>query len=294
MIKIVLHNMQAIGHAEIEVKDNSIVEFTGPNSNGKSVLGKVIQYTVSGDIKHKDTRLSLIKRMTDCGYTAIFWNNKALTIFLHLEVSKSFISYSEMVDGVENKIVRYLNEGGWKELLYEFGFRFYADGDICLQLYPTYGAIPFITTGGKVNDEIVNDITSDKVADDFINLFQTVTYPLFKKKVEQINLALQNTQMLYDNLVDYDYEAYEDIQKRMLDVQTAIKGYAPFRFSWIRLPHNTELAPYRPFRFKNIPIHELGVPAPRFSYEQSGISELVSVLNGVCPTCGQSLISEEV
>ena len=56
MIKIELQNIQAIGSAEINIAENTITVFSGDNSNGKSILSKVIEAVTSGDIKTKDIR----------------------------------------------------------------------------------------------------------------------------------------------------------------------------------------------------------------------------------------------
>ena len=42
MFNISLKNIQAIEDASIMLDDHTIVEFTGDNSNGKSVISKVI------------------------------------------------------------------------------------------------------------------------------------------------------------------------------------------------------------------------------------------------------------
>ena len=61
MFKIDMVNIQAIGEAHIELEENSIVEFVGDNSNGKSILSKVIEYLTKGDLIQKDVRQALIK-----------------------------------------------------------------------------------------------------------------------------------------------------------------------------------------------------------------------------------------
>ena len=181
MFKIDLQNIQAIGNAHIVVENNTIVEFVGDNSNGKSVISKVIENLVSGDIAHEDVRRTLIKDNTEQGVVIFTYNEKQLGLILKPAVKDSLIMYKpNIIDDPENAIFRAINDAdGLNAIVREFGFRAYANGDICLQLHPTWGAIPFITTSGATNNSIVEDITRDKIADNFLSSFQTITFPIF-------------------------------------------------------------------------------------------------------------------
>ena len=87
MIGIVIKNLQAIANASITVHDNSIVEFIGDNSNGKSILAKTLQYVLSGDIRDKDTRRALIKDGEVYGSLTIVWDKKVIGFVIAEELS---------------------------------------------------------------------------------------------------------------------------------------------------------------------------------------------------------------
>ena len=85
MIKIDIQNIQAITTAEIIIKENTITVFSGDNSNGKSILSKVIQAVTSGDIKNKDIRRSLIKDGAECGIIS-FINDMCLLTYVQIYI----------------------------------------------------------------------------------------------------------------------------------------------------------------------------------------------------------------
>lgn len=294
MFKITLYNVQAIGSAELEFDDNSIVEFTGDNSNGKSVISKVIESLTSGDILTKEDRLDLIKDHTE-GASVIFEHNDTqLGVVIKENKNESFVIYIPDKNTKENVITRYFGEGGIQELVYKFGFRTYAKGSICLQLAPTFGPIPFVTTSGSINDEIVKDITIDKVADDFLNTYKSITHPIFKQTKEQLMLRRGQYEASLQNMQMYDFESYGRIYEQMKEIVFACKDYKYFRFDAIPIPPSIELIQIPHFEFRQIPILEFGPICSPFVQLTREIEELDKILNGVCPTCGKLLVEDGI
>ena len=101
MLQIDLVNIQAIGEAHISVEDNSICEFTGDNSNGKSVVSKVIEKLVSGDLKERSVRDSLIKDNTEQGVVLFTYNNKQLGIMLQREIKVGYNKATQIIQWME-------------------------------------------------------------------------------------------------------------------------------------------------------------------------------------------------
>lgn len=293
MFKIDLQNIQAIGNAHIVVENNTIVEFVGDNSNGKSVISKVIENLVSGDIAHEDVRRTLIKDNTEQGVVIFTYNEKQLGLILKPAVKESLIMYKpNIIDDPENAIFRAINDAdGLNAIVREFGFRAYANGDICLQLHPTWGAIPFITTSGATNNSIVEDITRDKIADNFLSSFQTITFPVFKEKIARLQKEHDSAKAVLDNMESYDWRAYDAIYEELSEVYQQIKDYEYCYIDDIPVP-DLSVVPVSNIQIPDIPIIQFYDSCPMISYPKS-LDDYLKVLSGVCPTCGRQLFEHK-
>lgn len=293
MFKIDLQNIQAIGNAHIVVENNTIVEFVGDNSNGKSVISKVIENLVSGDIAHEDVRRTLIKDNTEQGVVIFTYNEKQLGLILKPAVKESLIMYKpNIIDDPENAIFRAINDAdGLNAIVREFGFRAYANGDICLQLHPTWGAIPFITTSGATNNSIVEDITRDKIADNFLSSFQTITFPVFKEKIARLQKEHDSAKAVLDNMESYDWRAYDAIYEELSEVYQQIKDYEYCYIDDIPVP-DLSVVPVSNIQIPDIPIIQFYDLCSRIPYPKS-LDDYLKVLSGVCPTCGRLLFEHK-
>ena len=293
MFKIDLQNIQAIGNAHIVVENNTIVEFVGDNSNGKSVISKVIENLVSGDIAHEDVRRTLIKDNTEQGVVIFTYNEKQLGLILKPAVKESLIMYKpNIIDDPENAIFRAINDAdGLNAIVREFGFRAYANGDICLQLHPTWGAIPFITTSGATNNSIVEDITRDKIADNFLSSFQTITFPVFKEKIARLQKEHDSAKAVLDNMESYDWRAYDAIYEELSEVYQQIKDYEYCYIDDIPVP-DLSVVPVSSIQIPDIPIIQFYDLCSRIPYPKS-LDDYLKVLSGVCPTCGRPLFEHK-
>lgn len=294
MFKIDLQNIQAIGEAHIVIENNTIVEFVGDNSNGKSVISKVIQGLTSGDICHEDVRRTLIKDDTEQGVVIFTNNNEQLGLLLRDKTKDSLLMYKpDLVNKPDECIFRALNDyEGCAAIVREFGFRTYANGDICLQLHPTWGAIPFITTSGAVNDAIVQDITIDKVADNFLKSFQTITFPVFKDRISKLQKDHDSAKTILETMEAYDWHAYDDIYTRMSRVYQAIKDYQYIQLETIPVP-NLSVLPVTRYEVNQLPIARFYDLCPAINNIGEELDDYVAIMNGVCPTCGRPFVSHE-
>lgn len=293
MIKIDLLNVQAIADGHIELEENSIIEFVGDNSNGKSILSKVIDALTKGDLKDRETRKSLINDNADQAVILMTKGKEQLGLLLREEVKDSIIMYVPNIDEMDKKIVRVLNDTeGCDALIKRFGFRTYSKGDICLQLSPTFGPIPFVTTGGAVNWEIVQDITTDKVADEFLKTFSTITYPVFKDRIKNLKRDRDATQSILDNMENYDWRAYEAFVEKARPIYLALQSFEPIEIRKIPIP-NYSLIPYEPITVRKLPVLRFYEYPPVIGKLERTLGDYVSILNGVCPTCGKRLLDKQ-
>lgn len=293
MFQITLENIQAIKKAVFDIEENTIVEFTGDNSNGKSILSKVIQALTSGDIKHKDVRMTLINDDSDAGSVIFIHNQEMLGCVLKPETRDSFVVYDKDMNDISTRIVRYMSEGGIDELVQAFGFRTYAGGDICLQLSPTWGAIPFVTTSGAVNNDIVQDITVDKIADEFLRSFHDITFPIFKDRIGKLRNQVESYNTILSNMTDYDWEAYGRVADKMKSIWESIQYYQYFTLDDIPVPPINKIVSLPYYQIDYIPLIHVGPIMEPLDSMSKEMKHLVDVLQGVCPTCGRPLVDCE-
>lgn len=290
MFKIEIKDVQAIRSATMIIEENTIVEFTGDNSNGKSVVAKVIQALTSGDIRHKDVRRTLINDESEEGIVVFTHKQESLGIIMREESKDSIIAYTPDISDNTTGIFRAMDDPeGCDALVRQFGFRVYAGGDICLQLSPTWGAIPFITTSGSINDAIVQDITVDKIADEFLKTFQTITFPLFKDKIKSLKHEKEIYESALNNMESYDWRAYEDIGNRMRETYNIISKLSFLELEDIPIP-NLEILPVSEIDLKTLPIIEFYDYVPGITPIEKELDDLLQILNGVCPTCNKPLV----
>lgn len=292
MIRIELVNIQSIEEAVFEIEEKSITEFVGNNSNGKSILSKVIQAVTSGDIRHKEVRQALIKDGQPYGLFGITYKTQQIVFSFYEELKDCLVVYVPNTANPDKNIVRQLSDReGIESILHKFGFRTYAKGDICLQLSPTFGAIPFITTSGAVNGEIVQDITTDKVAQEFLDSFKDITFPIFRNKLSAAKKEKESLETVIAAAGSYDWRVFEDIAKESDKILNMLEGYKFIRINELPIPPLG-------FKIRATPhLRELPFPiniakAPRVGFLESELNNLEAILNDKCPTCGRAFIQQ--
>ena len=292
MFKIEIVNIQDIVEAHIDLEEYSIVEFVGDNSNGKSILSKVIEYLTKGDLIQKDVRQALIKDTEQQAVFIMTHNKEQLGLLLKEELRESFIMYVEDVDK-EDKILRQLSDTeAVKAILNKFGFRTYANGDICLQVFPTFGAIPFVTTSGTINNEIVDDITTDKIADEFLKSFKTITFPVFKERIDRLRREKESDEVILANMEQYDWKSYESAYAELKVLYDRIRGYQFYQMKMVEVP-TVRIYQMPAINIKPLPAVRIYPLIPKFGYITETLENYVKVLNGVCPACGRPLVEHE-
>lgn len=289
MLQIDLMNVQAIGEAHIEIEDNSIVEFVGDNSNGKSIVAKIIEALTKNDLKNEETRMSLIKDDTEHAIAIFTHNKEQLGIILKPEVKDSCLIYTPNVDEPNTRYIRCVSDReGCDVMIRKFGFRSYTNGDICLQLSPTFGSIPFITTGGATNFDIVQDITTDKVADEFLNAFKTITFPTLKERLNKLKAQRDSSQAVLDNMEVYDWRAYEKMAEELSQIYRELQYADLFHIDAVPIP-DLSFVPTLDYSIKPIPIIEVYEFCPYIKDIGRPLQDYLSIYNGVCPTCKRRL-----
>ena len=309
-MKVILENIQSIRQAEYDMTDTGFVKICGGNSNGKSILIKTIGAIVSLDILDAECRRALINDRCDEGLVEIQYKGKTLFVQLNVERNKCLVCLKR-VDGT--KIVRTFREGGIEELIHEFGFRVYNKNNICLQVHETFGAMPFVNTSTAINGEIVEAVTEDTIAKDFLMKFKEVTHKKAKELVTALNTKIVKWQSVKNTLTIFDYVQYSEKADAMRSYEDDLKYLDYIELPELEVPKVLDVIDFPNFNFTaiSIPPEVTIIDIPKMELPECGQVELFTIptdlrsiegaivsyldaCGGMCPTCGRKFVEDEV
>lgn len=286
---IVLKNIQSIKNGQYQFPDAGLVQILGANSNGKSILIKIISAIATLKIKDNDERRALINDACDEGSVTIQYKGKILIVKLHEDRNKCLVA---LFRNKEDKVIRTFRDGGIEELLEEFGFRVYNKNSLCLQVFETFGQMPFVNTSNSVNYEIVEAVTTDTVAQNFLTNFKEITHKKARERLKQLDIKIETLKQTRSSLAMFDHVAYADISKRMKDIYDVLKWLEPIHIEKLNILPKVELidiAPPTLTRIKFIsPMPVIG----KITNFTEVLKEMKSIRDGKCPTCGKSLFGD--
>ena len=305
-MNIILENIQSIKKATYPLPDTGFVQIQGGNSNGKSILVKTIGAVASLQIMDNEKRRALINDQSTQGSITIEYKGKVLVIILHEDRNQCIVALRR---NNGEQITRTFRDGGIEELLNEFGFRTYNKNKICLQVYETFGLMPFVNTSTTENGEIVEAVTEDSIAKEFLTNFKEVTHKQAKEMVKTLNDKIANVQRYRESLLIFKYEEYERLSKEMREIYEVIKYLEPLelvkpvvppriRFIELELPElkkpiippRVEFVDFSLGSLTKPPIARVFELCDRLVDPRNIVQQLVQIKQGVCPTCGRPFI----
>lgn len=302
---IELKNIQSIEHAVYNFPDTGIVQITGGNSNGKSILFKALGAVVTLSMTGKTKRRSLIRLGYDSGEISMAYKDRALVVHLHEDRNKCTVFFKR---GDEPIVSRTFRDGGIDELVRAFGFYCYGKNQVCLQMYETFGPMPFVNISDEINGEIVESVTEDLVARKFLENYKTVTHPKAVEQKKLLDKRIEVQMQLKENLVLYDWRKYEEFHKKLSNYYNVMKFARVIQLEHVNVPPEIELISLEPISLEHvnvlpdieyIDIEVVRLEKPRVVYEPEDcvienpaqlIYEMSQLLAGICPTCGRPLV----
>lgn len=288
MIQIYVKNVQAIDEYTFKFPDHGIVQFRGNNSNGKSILGKIVSRAVLQMLAYDDKRLPLIQDHKESAILSISCNKRSLVVNIDKDINKTF--YGLIRENGE-KVIRHIREGGISEILREFGFVVYGKNLVCLQICETFGLMPFINTPDTLNGEIVNSVTTDRPSEQFLENYQIT----FKEAKSRLNVYKRDED-LCDNAISSrqlkDITGYAELIERA----KAVKEKHSYL---LHIPQITvQPFPKMEFSIKKVSaldIIEMPIQLHKvnsiYSLDKQ-IVDMEKIKRGKCPTCGQPMLSK--
>ncbi len=281
---IQLANIQSLQKAIYEFPETGIVQIVGHNSNGKSILEKVLKSVATCGFVNQAERDSLIRDGENQGNVIIIYKKRILTVMLHRDRNYCIVALTR-----ENgeRVERTIRDGGLAELVHEFGFRTYGKKAVTLQLHETFGVVPFVNTSDGLNFEIVDAVTTDTVAQQFLENFREVTHKRSAELVKQYNSKIQDIKIMLQNLVLYDYEEYEAMAEQLEKCYEVLRYLLPIHLEKIIAPPEVAYADVPEIHLDKI-MHITFAPyLERLENLTPVLKRIQDFEEGVCPACGR-------
>lgn len=305
-MKIKLKNIQSFKEVTYDFPETGLVQITGGNSNGKSILGKVLKVVATLKFVDQAERDSLIRDGENEGYIILEYKGKILVVYLHSERNQCFV---RLIRANGEKITRTIREGGINQLIEEFGFRVYGKNSVVLQLHDTFGIIPFVNTSNSLNYEIVDAVITDTIAQQFLTNFKEITFKEAKLLIDSYHQKIEGITKAVSTLVLYDHIAYQQLYDEMCKIYSIVKYARLLELDKIPLPPRVQIISLSILMLEKIPIFPkiTTVQLPQLKLEKiifiksypilDSIGDLTEVFHridelkhGRCPVCGKSFV----
>lgn len=284
-------NIQSHEDVFIELPETGLVVFTGDNSNGKSVITKVMEDVVSNAISNVRVRKSDINRDCNSGTLEITkYDGSSLFVNLNIEASQTWVSLTRANGEV---VKRYLADKTIPDLVREFGFHYNKERDISLNICDSDSSVLFFGTSHVTNGDIITSALTDPDAQ--------MRYDVLSEQSRQALVLKQNFE---DNvkiaraarraLIMYDVD---DLQKKLEQVRKLENV-----MSHVYVPELREVQPALELRLipeTPVTLRELYEPRiiPISEVRQRGLEksqvELDSYMKGECPVCHRPFYSHQ-
>ena len=277
-----LCNIQSIYEATYDIPEVGITQIIGENSNGKSILIKALSFIAKGLIKDKEERNDIINDNKESGSIFIEHNGTSLLVNIARERDNCYYELRRK-DGTTIK--RTIREGGLEYLTEELGFAVYSN-NVCLQIFETFGIMPFVNNTASSDYEIIDSIISDKVANDFVFNYKNITFPKIKELVSTLKFKIESCDNVLSGVTFYNIDKYEDILYKLKKYKNILS------FMKVIEPNPLPITKY--FKYDNLKVFEPKLlpiirVIPTFDLPSSlyqEVKDLSLALNGTCPTCG--------
>lgn len=284
-------NIQSHKDVLIELPETGLVVFTGDNSNGKSIIRKVLEDTIAYNINKVKVRKSLINKDVSEGTVELIkYDGSSLTVNLNLEASRTWVKLTRTSGEV---ITRYLSDKSIPELVREFGFHYNDTRDVSLNICDSDDAILFFRTNHVTNGDILNSALTDTGVQQKTEAMQRVytdAYNLRNTYADNVRVATTAREAL----VLYNVVDETELMTKALECATVL--------SHVYIPDLWDLEPVPQVTYFSLPKLHLDLctmpkiidlPMVQF-WSLSGISkELEQIEKGVCPTCQRPFSSHQ-
>lgn len=267
----------------IELPETGLVVFSGDNSNGKSVIRKVLEDTIAYNINKAKVRKSLISKDRSEGSLEIIkYDGSSLYVNINLEASQTWVRLTR-ANG--ESVVRYLADKNIPELVREFGFHYNDTRDISLNICDSDDSILFFRTSHATNGDILVSALTDTEA----QMRYDVLYEQYQEALSNRRQFLDNLQVAQaakEALVLYNIEEEQELHDTCARAASLLS-----KFYWPDMKEVPEMIFLPTFNIRTLRLQGYAelphIPVVRMNIRDiSAVSlDLIQIEKGVCPTC---------
>jgi len=283
-----LLNIQSHIDTLLDFPETGIIRIYGDNSNGKSVMVKVLWAGISNEITKPKCRSSLIRRGNMYG-EALYerYDGMKLKMHVHHEAAQT---YCELEVPGEPLIRRYLADKTIPELVDRFGFHYNGSHEISVNIHRDEDPLLFTSTKHGINYDLMDSTMSDKYAEHTLQELERLqAEDKQTKKIISTNLEISKGSLA--TLTLYDIEA-ETRDKQRLEYL----AYNLSRCETKVIPMVTAPPVVHSYKITSpMPVlcyPKIYVPLGTIPDILGIVQELLSLKSNICPTCGHTFKEE--
>ena len=131
----------------------------------------------------------------------------------------------------------------------------------------------------------MTDITTDKIADNFIESFEKICFPAFKQKFAQVQGSLKERKKILENMTDYDWEAWGRLTTELREIADVISKYEYSNLKRPKIPPKIDFIDLPPAHLTRPSGIDCSPICGSLTRPTKSLHILVEINNGVCPTC---------
>lgn len=271
----------------VELPETGVVVFTGSNSNGKSVIGKVLNALISGEITKPKVRRTLVTKGHSHGvFTCVRYDGVVLTCHIDHEASGTYVTLDQ--PGADT-LTRFLSDKSMSELVRMFGFHYNKEFDVSLNIHNDDDRFLFVDTKHAANYACMNNTFGDEYVESALEQLRLTDVEIRKNITAAKQTVLQN-QTLLDALTTIDVDVAQERRKKMLYIAINLQHMTMPPCPTIKgVPDVVTVARIDECPTVKYPtIINLPTNFPDISVEGSDLND---VLKGVCPACKRAFFS---
>lgn len=285
-MRIELVNIQSIAHAVYDIPETGVTQIKGENSNGKSILIKAVAFVAKTLIEDAREREDLIKDGTSFGEIIMERGDFKLKVHIEKERLSSYYEFSNIKTG--NSMKRNPREGGLEQIAEAFGFITFSK-QVSLQIFETFGVMPFVNCTPAIDYQIMDYVISDEVGNDFVEKFTTITYPLFKEYVGRLKIKKEAAERQLENTTFYDIDKYQGIVDKLKSYYRNVSNLVYYEPTEIFVPTAVKYAEVPEYNPTEVPIIHLIEPLEAKDITDE-LERYLRAVNGRCPTCNTRFV----
>lgn len=279
-LRVLLKNFKGFKEAKYEFDDTGLVQVTGANSNGKSILHNAIAFIARKEFLSPKMRDTNIHWGENEAIIAIEYRGKMLIAKICREADECVF---KLIREDGESVIRHIREGVGP-LIEEFGLATYNKDDICLQVFETHRAIPFAGSTPATLYEIIDDITTDKNAQAFLENYSTVTHKRLKEHINSYNERIKSLNSSINMVVVDDYEKLEAFVTKAEGLADILRKLKPVKIIKSKVLPKMNIIPWQAGKLIKTPYVKVYTTAELINAKQL-ITNINIIKEGRCPTC---------